>query len=309
MKKPYGKVVLITGASSGIGKACALLLKDKGFRVYGGSRKVEKEELHRGMQGGFLRLFPLDVRDEQSVSCLVHILLERERRIDILINCAGYALSGAVEDVSVEEGMRQFDANFFGVLRMCRMVLPVMRSQGRGLIVNMSAVAGMAAVPFQSMYSASKYALEAMTECLRLEAAPFGIQVTLVEPGDLHTGFTAAREYARQSDQNSAYREQFDRAVYAMALSEMNGGNPEKVAKAVYKIIQKGNPPVRKIVGLDNRLFIMLKRLLPDRMFEAITKKLFEGIDLPDYNDLPDPGEAQWEGRKIRATGIRHPRA
>jgi short-subunit dehydrogenase len=174
-------VVLITGASSGIGQALAYTLMEKGYKVYGTSRGIKNEETIKAKNGsGFIKMIPLDVCSEVSVKNAVDYILQRELAIDILVNNAGFGIAGSVEDTSPEEALSQFDTNFFGVLRMIRAVLPKMREQKNGLIINVSSVAGLISVPYQSMYSASKYAVEAMTETLRLEVKPFGIRVSMV---------------------------------------------------------------------------------------------------------------------------------
>ena len=191
-------MVLVTGASSGIGLACADLLARRGFRVYGASRTATEPE----------RAFPslrMDVDDDVSVAEGVARVLEREGRIDAAVNCAGFGIAGA---------KRQFETNFFGVLRVCRAVLPAMRERRAGTIVNVSSIAGLVPLPFQGFYSASKFALEGMSEALRMEVRPFGIRVVLVEPGDCRTHFTANRRPAAGADcSGSAYRPWFSAAM------------------------------------------------------------------------------------------------
>jgi NAD(P)-dependent dehydrogenase (short-subunit alcohol dehydrogenase family) len=187
--------VLITGASSGIGKACAEYLFMRRCRVYGTSRRTPHVE-PRSTPPEAVPLFqtiPLDITSDESVEKAVSLVLESEGRIDAVVNNAGFGLAGAVESTSIAEAREQFETNFFGTMRVCRAVLPAMRRQGHGHILNVSSVAGQIGIPFQGIYSATKFAVEGLTEALRLEVAPFGIRVVLIEPGDFHTGFTANR--------------------------------------------------------------------------------------------------------------------
>jgi len=271
----YGKSVLITGASSGMGKACAEYLSAHGYHVYGASRHGDGSIYTNDKSDGFISTLYMDVRDERTVREAVDYIIKKENSVDIAINCAGYSLSGAVEDVSPEEAMAEFDTNFFGVLRVCRAVLPHMRAKGNGLIINIGSVAGFIAIPYQSMYSASKYALEALSQALRIETKPFGIKVALIEPGDIKTGFTSARVWAEAAKDDTPYKERCQKAVEAMAKSEMNAPGPEIVVKAVEKIINSKNPPIRTVVGADYKLIAFLKRLVPDKLIEYVVTKMY----------------------------------
>ncbi|MCM8711152.1 SDR family oxidoreductase [Clostridium sp. SYSU_GA19001] len=269
------KVVLITGASSGIGQAIANTLMEKGYRVYGTSRNIKEENIIKAKSGsGFLKMIPLDVRSDESVKAAVEYILQKEITIDILINNAGFGIAGSVEDTSPEEALSQFDTNFFGVLRMCRAVLPKMREQKQGLIINISSVAGLISIPFQSMYCASKYALEAMTEALRIEAKPFGIKVSLVEPGDTKTGFTQMRQYTAAS-YNSAYNLAFLKSIKKMEKDEQNGPTPKLIVDAVLKIMNSKNPPIRIVAGFSYKTLVFLKRILPSRFVEFVVSRIY----------------------------------
>lgn len=278
MKKLYGDVALIAGASSGMGKAIAEALAQEGYKVYGTSRKLEEGTLHElpvaNTAGGFVKMIKLDVCSEESVKAAVDYVKEKEGRIDILINCAGFALAGAVEDTSHEEAFKEFDTNFFGAHRMCRSVAPIMREKGRGLIINISSTAGLIAVPYQAFYSASKYALEAMTEGLRIELQPYGVKVALVEPGDTKTGFTNSRVIAKEA-QDSIYKAAFDRSIARMVKDEQSGPPPVGVVSVIKKIIDSSNPPVRVVVGPINKVLAFLKRVLPSRVVVYIVSKLY----------------------------------
>lgn len=276
MKSKYGSVVLITGASSGIGKATAEYLASSGLKVYGTSRKaqVDNPDGFTG-SGGFLRMIQLDVCSEDSAKKAINYVMEKEGRIDILINNAGFGIAGSVEDTSIEEAHSQLDTNFFGMLRMCRNVLPIMRKQKSGLIINTSSVAGVISIPYQSMYSASKYAVEAVTEAMRMEVAPFGIKVSMVEPGDTKTGFTDKRVYVSAAKGDSAYKNKFTKSINTMEKSEQSGPPPMVVTKTIASIINSKNPPIRKTVGISYKLIVFLKRLLPSRLVGYIVSKLY----------------------------------
>jgi len=272
----YGRVALVVGASSGMGKACAEYLRDQGYFVYGTSRRASfpVDDGYRG-ERGFLVMIPLDVTKEETIKRAVDFVLTKEGQINVLLNCAGYGLGGAIEDVSREEAREIFETNFFGLMDCCRAVLPTMRAQKSGLIVNIGSVAGFIALPFQGLYSASKYAVEAMTEALRMEVKPFGIKVALIDPGDVHTGFTEARRTAKAALTNPVYRERHDKAVKEMIRSETSGPGPEVVVREFARILNSSNPPVRTVVGFQYKAVAVLKRLLPARWVEAIVERIY----------------------------------
>jgi NAD(P)-dependent dehydrogenase (short-subunit alcohol dehydrogenase family) len=177
MAKENNRVVLVTGASSGIGLSCAAHLAERGFRVYGTSRRPAAGPESR------VTMLTADVTDDHSVEHLVGTVLDREQRLDIVVNNAGMALAGPVEKTSIEEAKRQLEVNFFGAFRVCCAALPAMRSQRSGYIVNIGSIGGLVALPYQAMYSASKFALEGLSESLRMEVRPFGVRVVIIEPG------------------------------------------------------------------------------------------------------------------------------
>ena len=271
MQNPYGKVALVTGASSGIGACAAHTLAKAGFHVYGGSRRGEGRS---DCGAGFVQMLKLDVTDDASVAAAVQAVEAAEGRVDILINCAGTGIAGAVEDCSGSDALAQMNTNYVGVLRMISAVLPGMRQQRRGLIINVGSVGGIYSVPFQTLYSSSKYAVEALTEGLRIELKPFGIKAALVEPGDVKTGFTAARMYASGCEK-TAYGEEFHHAVRQMEHDEQSGAGPETVVAVMLKLIQSKNPPVRRVVGLMYQFFVFLKRLFPARLVETIMTAMY----------------------------------
>lgn len=272
----HGKVVLITGASSGIGLNTASELMKQGYKVYGTSRKANGSTRTNSPAGdGFLEMIPLDVRNDESVQTGIRHVLDKEGRLDILINNAGMGIAGAIEDTSIDEARMQIETNFFGVVRMCRAVLPIMREQKKGLIITIGSVGGIFSIPFQAFYSCSKFALEALIESLRIETKEFGIRASLVEPGDTKTQFTANRVKAEQSKTNPAYRKHFEKALNRMIHDEENGPEPIVVTKCVLKILNKKNPPIRIIAGFNYKLMCFLKRILPARFVESVMASMY----------------------------------
>ncbi len=265
------RVVLIAGASSGIGKVCSEYLAGKGMTVYGASRSLQAGN------GTAFTALRMDVTDDNSVHQCVQKIQQEQGRLDVVINCAGYGVAGAVEDTSPEEAMAQFDTNFFGAHRVCRAVLPIMRQQRSGIIINISSIAGLLAVPFQAFYSASKFAMEGMTEALRMEVHPFGIRVVLIEPGDFKTDFPANRKNSIASQQSDVYRASLERCVGVMKEEEQQGKVPYPVAKLVERIIDTPSPRLRYTVGpFGERLGPKLKSVLPYRLYELLFMKHYK---------------------------------
>ena len=260
-------VVLITGASSGIGKTCAEHLHAQGYRVYGTSRRAAAAPSSDGF-----RLIAMDVTSEDSVAQAIELILSREGRLDVVFNNAGDGIAGAVEDTSIEEARQQLDTNFFGVLRVCRAALPVMRKQGAGLILNVSSLGGLVGLPFQGLYSASKFAVEGMTEVLRMEVRPFGVRVALIEPGDFRTGFTAQRRKVRAAQGSNAYTARFDKALATMERDENGGADPIAVARLLERLINTRSPrPRYKVGGFFQKLSVgPLRKILPQKLFEYL---------------------------------------
>lgn len=258
------KVVLVTGASSGIGKACAEHLHRQGYLVYGTSRREPGE-----LPACAHTMIRMDVDDDDSVERGIRLILAREGRLDVVVNNAGIGISGAVEDTSIDEAKAQFETNFFGVLRVCRQALPVMRAQGAGRIINIGSVAGLIGVPFNGLYCASKFALEGLSEALRMEVKPHGIHVSLVEPGDIDTSMSARSLETRESASNPAYRGNHAAAREIMARDEEEGPPPSVVAELVEDIIRSSSPRLRYRAGpFMEKVAVILKALLPARLFE-----------------------------------------
>lgn len=234
MAAPAPKVVLVTGASSGIGRACAEHLAARGDRVFGAQRRVPPA----GEGPAGTEMIVMDVDDDRSVEDAINAVRQRAGRVDAVVNNAGSAWMGAVEDTSISEARAQLETNFFGALRVCHAVLPLMRAQGGGYIVNISSLAGVLGLPFSGLYSASKFALEGMSESLRLEARHFGIKIVLVEPGDFNTQLPAVRRLTAASQTNDAYRVAFARFKVQQDKDEAAAPTPEPVARLVAKVLE-----------------------------------------------------------------------
>ena len=269
------RVILVTGCSSGIGRATAVEAARRGHRVYATARNInDLADLERPGTGSVSTL-ALDVTDPGSVRQTVGEVLSRSGRIDALVNNAGYAQYGAVEEVSAEEWRAVFEVNFFGMLDVTRTVLPSMREAGRGTIVLMSSLGGRVSVPFASPYCASKHAIEAVADALRVEMAPFGIQVVAIEPGAIDTRFA---ERARSIVGPLIAKPGPYRAFYANAEKAMDGDfrrghlPPEAVARVVLDAIESPRPRPRYKVTWLARTLIPLKRALPDRWLDRMMR-------------------------------------
>ncbi len=259
------KVVLITGASSGIGKSIGLYLKEKGFIVYGTSRNPDKVSNSNG-----LSLLQLDVTNEDTIAKAITTIVSEHGKLDVLVNNAGVGITGPIEETPITEMQNAFNTNFYGPISVMKAVLPEMRKQGSGLIINITSIAGYMGLPFRGVYSATKGALELVTEAMRMETKAFGIQITNLAPGDFATNIASGR-YHTPVYEDSPYKE-----TYGMSLKEMDahvdeGGDPDEVAKQVFKIINTKKPKIHYKVGAFMQKFsIVLKRVLPDKMYEQL---------------------------------------
>lgn len=266
------RVILITGASSGIGRACVELLASQGHRVFGTFRRIPVEVAPRELEP-----VRMDVTQDESVVAGVGQVLEAAGHIDVVINNAGYGLAGSIEDTSIEEAKHQLDTNFFGVLRVSQAVLPSMRARRSGRIINIGSLGGLFGLPFQGLYAASKFALEGLTESLRHEVAGFGIQVTLVEPGDIKTSITDNRVLAKSCGSSSEYADSFNRALTIIEREERGGAEPKQVAACVADLVTKRNPAPRYTAGrLSQRSSAWAKRLMPALMFERMIRSYYD---------------------------------
>jgi len=237
-------VVLVTGASSGFGLSIANDLTSAGYRVYGASRKVDGAASNNRT---FERI-RMDVDDDGSVARAIEELIAREGVLDAVISNAGMGIAGALEDTSSEEAIAQFQTNFFGNHRVCRAVLPHLRARERSHIVVIGSLAGLFGIPFQGMYSASKFALEGYCEALRIELRKSPERVSILEPGDFATGFTASRRLAAASGAGSVHRATFVKALETIEHDETEGGDPALVSESVRAILEMASPPLRTSV-------------------------------------------------------------
>jgi NAD(P)-dependent dehydrogenase (short-subunit alcohol dehydrogenase family) len=257
-------VILITGASAGIGRECAEHLARSHWTVIGASR--------RGTSGDSWQGVHMDVDDDDSVTRGFDQIDAEHGELSAVLACAGWGLAGAAEQTPIDDAIAQFNTNFWGVVRVVKAALPRLRERGGGHVVLMSSIGGILGIPYQAFYSASKFALEGYAESLAYEVAPFNIHVTLVEPGNFKTDFTAARRKIAPNV-DDPYRAACDKAIAAMERDEIRGADPVDVAKVVEKILKSPKPPRRVSVGkFDERVGIMGKRLLPFRLFEKAAK-------------------------------------
>ena len=259
------KVILITGISSGFGRETAKLLADKGHIVYGTVRKETVKENN-------VNYLIMDLTDQQSIKRAVSIVLEKETRIDVLINNAGMHAGGAIETSPAETIKLQMDTNFMGMVYVTREVLPAMRSQGGGMIINFSSIMGLMGLAFQAFYSASKFAIEGFSEALRMEVKKFNIKVVLINPGDFHTNNTANRKnFLAPEVLNDPYFEQFKKTLAIVEKDESNGWKPVILARKIGRIVECNNPKQRYIIAsFEQKLAVVLKYILPGKLFRKI---------------------------------------
>ena len=264
------KVVLITGGSSGIGKSIGEFLHQKGFVVYGTSRNPER------VLNSVFPLIALDVRNTASIQVAVAHVIKNAGRLDVVINNAGVGITGPLEEIPTAEIKNNFETNFFGPIEVMKAVLPQMRLQRSGLIINITSIAGYMGLPYRSVYSASKGALELITESLRMEVKSFGIHLTNVAPGDFATNIASGRFHAPLLN-NSAYKIPYGNTLKMMDEHVDSGSNPNEMAVVIYKIIQTKAPKVHYKVGLLMQKFsIVLKRVLPDNVYEKLLMKHYK---------------------------------
>ena len=256
------QIILITGASSGFGKFTAQMLSEQGHIVYGTSRKPS-ENMNN------VKMLVVDVTSPLSIRQAVGQIISEQGRIDVLINNAGIGIGGALELATEDEVNKQMNTNFFGVVNMCREVLPLMRKARKGKIINISSIGGVMGIPYQGFYSASKFAVEGYSEALALEVHSFHIKVCLVEPGDFNTGFTDNRNISEQTRLNADYRDSFLKSLEIIEKEERNGCHPRTLAAAICKIVARKNPSFRTKIGpLVQVLFAKSKRWLPDSVMQ-----------------------------------------
>lgn len=258
------KVVLITGGSSGIGKSIGEFLQEKGFTVYGTSRNP------KNYPNSKFPIVALDVTVPETISACIAEVLKQEGRIDVLINNAGAGITGPIEEIPDTEIKRNFETNFFGPINVIKAVLPAMRNQNSGLIINVTSIAGYMGLPFRGVYSASKGALELITEAFRMELKGFNIEMTNVAPGDFATNIAAGRYHAPVLE-DSPYKEKYGHSLKMMDEHVVEGNDPKEMAEAIFRIIETTSPKIHYKVGAFMQKFsIVLKRILPDKMYEKL---------------------------------------
>jgi NAD(P)-dependent dehydrogenase (short-subunit alcohol dehydrogenase family) len=271
------RVALVTGASSGIGEEAARRLHEAGFDVYAVARRVDRMA---GLESDGVRVFGMDVTDEESVTGGVERILGETGRIDVLVNNAGYGSYGAVEDVPIDEGRRQFEVNLFGLARLTQLVTPVMRHNGGGRIINISSIGGVIYEPFGAWYHATKFAVEGFSDSLRVELRPFGIDVVIVRPAGIVTEWnTIARDGLAATSRGGAYEQMADRAVRLLARvdNRLMSSGPGAVARTIVKAATASRPRTRYASGKGARIVPAARRLLPDRAFDAVLTRAYLG--------------------------------
>lgn len=268
------KVILITGASSGIGYQTAQLLAQQGHKVYGAARRLGK--MSDLAKDGVIPI-SLDIIDESSIKNCVDSIITAEGRIDVLINNAGYGSYGAVEDVPLEEARKQFDVNLFGLARLTQMVLPTMRAQRSGKIINTSSMGGRVTTLFGAWYHATKYALEGFSDCLRMEVSKYGIEVVLIEPGGIKTDWgLIAAEHLLETSKGGAYEELATKTAKNMKKQYSSNmlSKPDLIAKTIVKAVQKKRPKTRYLIGFGAKPIVFLKTILPDRVYDKLMQNM-----------------------------------
>lgn len=263
------KIILITGTSSGFGKATAELLAQQGHTVYGTSRTPHEHPTIHFLQ--------MDVTIRDSVEKGVAQLIAEQGRIDVLINNAGMGIGGSLEHATPDEIRLQMHTNFGGCVNLCQAVLPHMRRQHSGRIINLSSIGGIMGLPYQGFYSASKFAIEGFSEALAAEVRGFGISVSMVEPGDFATGFTSSRRNSPLAASDASYGPSFQRSLAIIEKEENGGLQPIVLARRIARIVDCRRPRLRYVVAnLEQRLSVLLKRLLPGNMFVNILRNYYK---------------------------------
>ena len=263
------KIIVITGASSGFGKATAERLSERGHKVYGICR--------RSIEHPTIQYVQADVRNREMIAEVIAQIVEKEGRIDVLINNAGMGIGGSLELATEEEIDVQMGTNFMGCVNMCQKVLPYMRKQRDWKIINLSSIGGVMGLPYQGFYSASKFAIEGFSEALSAEVKGFGISVSLVEPGDFATNFTASRKNSEATASDPVYGPIFKRSLSIIEKEENGGLKPEKLAQTILHIVECRRPRLRYVVAnLEQRLSVLLKHLLPGNCFVNILRDYYK---------------------------------
>jgi NAD(P)-dependent dehydrogenase (short-subunit alcohol dehydrogenase family) len=269
-------VAVVTGTSSGIGFETALALASEGYYTYATMRDTAKGDKLKELaskENLKIDVLELDVDSENSAKTAIKHILDQKQRIDVLVNNAGWALWGCVEDVSVDEFKTQFETNFFSIIRLIQEVGPTMRNHGSGTIVNISSVVGRIGFPASPAYISSKFALEGLSESLRFEFAPFGVDVIIIEPGVIKTNFMKNMKMAKKSELDTVYKDITTKVVSGVKMMTEMGTHPKEVASTIVKAIKDKKPLPRYIVGNDAAMFLEAKKNKTDIEFENYLKK------------------------------------
>lgn len=268
------KIALVTGASSGIGKDIALYLSKSGYTVYAGARRVE---LIKEYSTPSIVPVTLDVIKDESIDSVINLIEKSEGRIDLLINNAGYGIYGSVEGLSINEARKAFDVNLFGLAMVIQKVVPIMRREGSGTIVNISSLVGKVSMPILGWYSATKHALEGLTDALRLEVKPFGINVSLILPGTINTGFEdVAMNTLKKSDDPIEYKGIKQSFSHLVRESYSKAPGTEVVINELKKLLRDKRPKTRYLAGSDAKTFITIKRLFSDKIVDKLLVRQYK---------------------------------
>jgi len=280
MKTIMEKIALVTGSSSGIGFETSLALARNGFHTFATMRDLGKDEKIKQIiekEDLSIEILELDVDSEESVNSAINMVMEKKGQIDVLINNAGYGMWGTVEDVSIDEFKEQFETNFFAIIRLIHKIAPIMRNQGSGNIVNVSSVAGRIGFPVSPAYISSKFALEGLSESLRFELMPFGVNVIIIEPGVIKTNFFDSMKLAEKVQQDSTYKEITEKVISGVKMMAEMGTHPKEVADMIIKAINDEKPLPRYVVGNDAMMFLEARKMKTDVEFENYLKKELYG--------------------------------
>ena len=268
------KVALVTGASSGIGKDTARLLQQNGYIVYGAARRIDKME---DLKSAGIKILNMDVTDDTSMVKGVQQIITDEGRLDILVNNAGYGSYGALEDVPISEAKYQFDVNVFGLARLSQLAIPHMRKQKSGKIINISSIGGKIAEPHGAWYHSTKFAVEGLSDCLRLELKQFGIDVIVIEPGAIFTEWNSiARENLWKVSSNTVYKTLVEKHIKMFKMVDKSASKPIVIAEVIIKAALASKPKTRYVAGRGSSIILFLRKILSDRLFDKVMLSLLK---------------------------------
>lgn len=270
------KVALVTGSSSGIGYETSLALAREGYFTYASMRDTKKAQQIQDIakkENLPISVIPLDVDKPETIQAAIKQIISEKKRIDVLVNNAGYGIFGCLEDLSMDELKSQFETNFFAIVRIIQEIAPIMRAQKSGTIINISSVAGRIGFPASPAYISSKFALEGLSECLRYELSPFGINIIIIEPGVIKTNFFGSMRMPKNVKPDSPYKDITSKVVAGVKMMSEMGTPPKEVADAIIKSLKEKNPLPRYPVGNDAQMFLEAKKMKTDIEFENYLKK------------------------------------